>query len=321
VEKRYVESLCKSDKRIPIKYRTNKKECAKLLNYIKSNDIKIDNNDIFALASWINFKIKEYDPSEMFSEVESIKYGGISKTYDLHIKRGKSYISNGIICHNTVNLPEDVTVEEVAKIYETAWKEGCKGVTIYRKNCRSGVLLDNVSEEEKLIIKKNTAPKRPQILPCDIYHTVSKGEEYFVLIGLLGEDPYEIFAGKNGNIKKSIKKGLIKKLKRGQYTLMERNGEVVHEKISEHINEDQQAITRLISSNLRHGCDVNFIVHQLEKVEGDLLSFSKAISRVLKKYIPDNTKIHGETCQKCGGELVRAEGCILCKSCGFSRCG
>ena len=102
---------------------------------------------------------------------------------------------------------------------------------------------------------------------------------------------------------------------------MERNGEVVHEKISEHINEDQQAITRLISSNLRHGCDVNFIVHQLEKVEGDLLSFSKAISRVLKKYIPDNTKIHGETCQKCGGELVRAEGCILCKSCGFSRCG
>jgi ribonucleoside-diphosphate reductase alpha chain len=222
---------------------------------------------------------------------------------------------------STINLPEDVTVEEVAKIYETAWKEGCKGITVYRKNCRTGVLVDNTSEERKVAIVKTHATKRPNILPADIYHTVSKGELYFVMVGLLGDDPYEVFAGKNGQIKKSIKNGMIKKMKRGRYALLAENGEILQDDISKHISDDQEAITRLISSNLRHGCDVSFVVHQLEKVEGDLLSYSKAIARVLKKYIPDNTRVHGETCKECGAELVRKEGCISCQSCGYSKCG
>jgi len=221
---------------------------------------------------------------------------------------------------STLNLPEDVTVEEVAKIYEAAWKEGCKGLTVYRKNCRTGVLIDNTAEEKKLTIKKTQAPKRPKILPADIYHTVSKGEMYFVMVGVLGTDPYEVFAGKNGNIKKTIKNGMIKKLFRGKYALLAENGEVLQEDISKHIDEDQEAITRLISSNLRHGCDVSFVVHQLEKVKGDLLSYSKAISRVLKKYIPENQRVHGETCKECHAELVRVEGCITCRSCGWSKC-
>ena len=223
---------------------------------------------------------------------------------------------------STVNLPSDVTKEEVANIYETAWQAGCKGITVYRKGCRSGVLVDNTSEENTMVIPKTQAPKRPKILTCDIYHTTSKGQEYFVLVGLLGNnDPYEIFAGKNSGIKKSVKRGLLKKLKRGVYALLEPNGEVIHEDISKYIDEDQEAITRLISSNLRHGCDVNFVVHQLEKVKGDLLSFSKAISRVLKKYIPDDSKVHGELCKECGGELVRQQGCVQCLSCGYARCG
>lgn len=221
---------------------------------------------------------------------------------------------------STLNLPEDVSVEEVAKIYETAWEEGCKGITVYRKNCRTGVLVDNTSEEKKLVIKKTTAPKRPKVLPADIYHTVSKGETYFVMVGILGEDPYEVFAGKNGGIKKSMKNGMIKKISRGRYSLLSREGEVLQEDISKYIDEDQEAITRLISSNLRHGCDVSFVVHQLEKVKGDLLSYSKAVSRVLKKYIPDNTKVHGETCKECHANLVRIEGCLTCLSCGWSKC-
>jgi len=114
---------------------------------------------------------------------------------------------------------------------------------------------------------------------------------------------------------------MIKKLNRGKYALLEENGDIVQEDISQHIDEDQEAITRLISSNLRHGCDVSFVVHQLEKVKGDLLSYSKAISRVLKKYIPDNTRVHGETCKECGADMVREQGCITCKSCGWSKCG
>ena len=222
---------------------------------------------------------------------------------------------------STVNLPEDVTVEEVAKIYETAWESGCKGITVYRKNCRSGVMVDNTSQE-KHFITKTQAPKRPKVLPCDIYHTISKGEEYFVIVGVLGDnDPYEVFAGKHdGEIRRSLKRGSIHKVKRGKYCLIEESGDMVLEDISKTIGEDQEAITRLISSSLRHGCDVGFIVHQLEKTKGDMMSFAKAISRVLKKYIQEGTKIHGESCKKCGADLVREQGCVACKSCGWARC-
>ena len=218
------------------------------------------------------------------------------KVYNFSVENNDTYIVNGIITHN------------------------CKGVTVYRKNCRTGVLVDNISEEKEMTIKKTSAIKRPKMLPADIYHTVSKGESYFVMVGMLGEDPYEVFAGKNGEIKRSIKKGMIKKISRGRYSLLAKNGEVIQEDISRHIHEDQEAVTRLISSNLRHGCDVSFIVHQLEKVKGDLLSYSKAIARVLKRYIPDNTRVHGETCKECGAELVRTQGCCTCNSCGWSKC-
>jgi ribonucleoside-diphosphate reductase alpha chain len=221
---------------------------------------------------------------------------------------------------STVNLPEDVTVEEVAKIYEMAWETGCKGITVYRKNCRTGVLVDNTKEEKTASIIKTHAPKRPSILKCDIYHTTSRGEQYFVIVGLLGDDPYEVFAGKDVNIKKSIKSGLIKKIKRGKYSLLEENGDVILDNICDKISPEEESDTRLISWGLRHGGDVHFAVDQLEKTKGDMLSFSKALSRVLKKYIANDSKVHGENCKECGAELVRIEGCIQCRSCGWSRC-
>lgn len=317
-----IKEICKKGIRIPLEYRTDKEKAVFLLKEINESNIKIKNRDVYSLASWANFKIGKYDPLEEFSEVEKIEYVGDKPTYDMHIKSGNSYVANGIICHNTINLPEDVSVEEVAKIYEAAWKDGVKGITVYRKNCRSGVLVDNTSQEEHFI-KKTTAPKRPTVLPCDIYRTISKGEEYFVIVGIMGNsDPYEVFAGKyNGvDIKRNIKRGAVKKIKRGTYALLTENGEIVLEDISKTIREDQEAITRLISSALRHGCDVGFIVHQLEKTEGDMMSFAKAISRVLKRYIQEGTKIHGEVCKKCGAELVREQGCVCCKSCGWARC-
>jgi len=315
-----LQKICQKGNRIPIGYREDKDKAIFLLEEIKDKNIRIKNPDIYSLASWVGFNIGKYDYSDTFSEVEEIKYGEKENTYDMHIKNGNSYVANGIICHNTVNLPEDVSVEEVSKIYQTAWEAGCKGITVYRKNCRTGVLVDNTKEEKGFITKTN-APKRPPILPADIYHTISKGEQYFVIVGLMGDDPYEIFAGKHDkDIRRNVKNGMLKKIKRGRYSLLEENGEIILEDFSKSIDEDQEAITRLISSNLRHGCDVSFVVHQLEKVKGDLLSFSKAISRVLKKYIPENVVVHGEVCKECGADLIREQGCVACRSCGWSRC-
>src|SRR5690606_8753469 len=91
--------------------------------------------------------------------------------------------------------------------------------------------------------------------------------------------------------------------------------------ITDKMTDEEAAITRLISTSLRHGANIKFIVDQLNKGHGDITSFTKAISRVLKKYIPD-----GETsklkCEECGStEVIFEEGCSKCKNCGSSKCG
>jgi ribonucleoside-diphosphate reductase alpha chain len=224
---------------------------------------------------------------------------------------------------STVNLPEDVTVEEVANIYQTAWEAGTKGITVYRKNCRTGVLVEKKTVQEEMI-QYHDAPKRPKELPSDVYHVSVKGHPYFVLVGTLYGEPYEIFAGddKDNRISKAIRKGIIKKHKRGRYGLFNPidPDNAIHPDISAYIGEEYETITRLISSNLRHGCNVGFVVHQLEKTKGDLMSFSKAVARVLKKYIKDGEAVSGEECAECGSKLIRQDGCILCPSCGFSKC-
>ena len=316
-----LQKICQKDNRIPITYRKDKQKAISLLKEIKEKNVKINNPDIYSLASWVGFSIEKYNSSDIFSEVEEIKYEGKNNTYDLHIKEGNSYVANGIICHNTINLPEDVSVEEVAKIYETAWKSGCKGITVYRKNSRSGVLID--TKDNKPHILYTTSPKRPKSLPCDIYHVSVKGEEYFVIIGFLnGNEPYEVFAGKNSNISKNLKKAQIRKAKRGQYELCDIIDEkiILHDNISQYIDEEQEAITRLLSAGLRHGCSIDFIVHSLEKTRGDLMGFAKAICRILKKYVKDGATVKGEECPECGSKLFRIEGCISCQSCGWTKC-
>jgi ribonucleoside-diphosphate reductase alpha chain len=159
-------------------------------------------------------------------------------------------------------------------------------------------------------------------LKCDVHHIKVTGQEYFVIVGLWQDGtPYEIFAGKNGHLAKEIKTGSVTKNKRGDYSFSADNG-VTASNISKHITDDQETITRLLSCNLRHGADISFLVHQLEKVNGRLDGFSKALARALKKYIKNGTRVTGEACATCGSTSIeRREGCITCMSCGWSKCG
>jgi len=224
------------------------------------------------------------------------------------------------ICHSissTVNLPKNATKENVAQIYQTAWKNGLKGITVYREGSRSGVLInkENVGERE--------APKRPKELPCEIYHTnISKKLDkirhfqYMVIIGVMDDMPYEIFAIENGKHKSSS--GQIVRKKRGHYDLILDSGDVI-ENFTKDTTEGEDALTRMVSTSLRHRVPINFICEQLNKVEGDLLCFAKSLSRSLKRFIKDGTK-SSEECSECGAQLVYENGCFVCKSCGFSKC-
>jgi ribonucleoside-diphosphate reductase alpha chain len=228
------------------------------------------------------------------------------------------------VCHaisSTINLPEDVTEEKVSEIYLYGFKSGCKGITIYRDNCRSGVLVNLNKKENKNIIKLNDAPKRPNVLSCDIYHISVKNEKYIVAVGLLNGMPYEIFAGKdNNNVASKYKTGLIKKIKRGNYNLINNNDEILYENLADLCNNEEEALNRMISTSLRHGSEIKFVVEQLSKTKGELQSFAKSISRALKHYIKDGEQVTGQDCPECSSKLFRESGCIICKNCSYTIC-
>jgi len=224
---------------------------------------------------------------------------------------------------STVNLPADVTVEEVQQVYEAAWAAGCKGITVYRKGSRDGVILDK-KEVDKSQSDGSIDMKRPRKLTCDVHHTTVKGREYFVLVGLLDGKPYEVFAGKNGFIPKKVKTGNIIRKRKNFYVANFDGTDDELSPITAATNEMEEVVTRLTSLALRSGANMHRVVQQLEKVgeRQELHSFARGVARVLKKYIPDGTE-EGEQCPQChasGNAVIRQEGCVQCLSCGWSKC-
>lgn len=241
----------------------------------------------------------------------------------------------------TCNLPNSVSRELVSEVYMRAWESGCKGFTVYRDGCRTGVL---VSEEAAKKTKKvgerpediefSLAPKRPTELPCDIKKTKINGEAWTIFVGLFNGKPYEIFGGlsKFVDIPNKYKKGKI--VKNGKnadglttYNLVIGNDpddEMVIKDIANIFeNKTYEAFTRIISLNLRHGTPIQYVMEQLTKDKfAEMNSFSKVVARVLKTYIKDGVKATARKCDACGAEgtLIYQEGCLSCTNCKSSKC-
>ncbi len=231
----------------------------------------------------------------------------------------QKYITHSI--SSTINLPETVSLEAVSEIYKESWKKGLKGITVYRDGSRSGVLVSE-STKDKQTFEQKDAPKRPGELPCEIHHPTIKNTKYTVIVGLLDSKPYEVFAIPY-EVAKGYKNGFLSKTKSGVYNLIASLDEksTIHTNVTGDMSDTEAALTRLISTSLRHGAEIKFIVEQLNKTHGDLFSFSKVIARVLKKYIPEGAKSTVK-CQDCGSEnVIFQEGCQTCQSCGSSKCG
>jgi ribonucleotide reductase alpha subunit/intein/homing endonuclease len=73
-----------------------------------------------------------------FSPVESVRDAGLSEVFDVSVPSTHAFVGNGIVNHNTVNLPEEVTIEDVEDVYLESWRLGLKAVAIYRDNCKVG---------------------------------------------------------------------------------------------------------------------------------------------------------------------------------------
>ena len=230
----------------------------------------------------------------------------------------QKYTTNAI--SSTINLPKDVSIETVKSIYMYAWELGLKGITIYRDGCRDGVLISDTQNKNNEFAYKD-AIKRPKILDGEIYDVRVRGELYNVIVGLLDGKPYEVFVQKGHNTEELENIKIIKGNK-GKYNIKYTiEGQEENEKnIASDMTDEEAVITRLISTALRHGADVKFLVEQLNKTNGDMTSFSKAIARTLKHFIPEGS-MSTVNCQECGSNnVVFEEGCSTCKNCGNSKC-
>jgi len=235
----------------------------------------------------------------------------------------------------TVNLPKDASVKLVGDVYMEAWKSGCKGVTVYRDGSRDGVLISaDAKKEEKT---QNKHEKRPKELLADVIHFSNNEEEWIALIGIKDDKPYEIFSGRSEEdalpIPRSITKGKIIKQrfedgsKRYDFKYTNKFGfNITVEGLSYKFNPEFWNYAKLISGVLRHGMPIQHTVNLISSLhfESDSINtWKKGIERALKTYIPDGTKAKkGQICTECGSDtLVYQEGCLICQSCGFSKCG
>ena len=246
----------------------------------------------------------------------------------------QKYVDHAI--SKTANLPKGTTAEEVGELYMMAWKEGLKGVTVYVDGTRTGVLVTSGegtnSSGRPTAVKRTKAPKRPPVVSCDIVFPRVRGERWIILVGMLGDEPYEIFAGpaQDISIPNSVKTGFIEKVKvkgKNQYNLRYKvlgEPEVTISDISGLFdNPAYGVLCRLVSTCLRSGTLVAEIITQLSRGSGahEFSSLGVVLKRVLKRYVADGDLVHKGTCPKCGGPLRYQDGCESCPTCSWSRCG
>jgi ribonucleoside-diphosphate reductase alpha chain len=244
----------------------------------------------------------------------------------------QKYTNNAV--SKTVNLPHDATTDDVREIYMLAYKTNCKGLTIYRDNSRQEQVLSKPSTQETPISASAATKISPRPRPNVTIGTTTKiatgcGNLYVTI----NEDeqglPFEVFTsmGKAGGCAMS----------------------------------QLEALGRLVSLAFRSGIDTNSIIEQLRGIRcpspswekgGRIFSCSDAIARVIERRMLDHkakninfAHAQAETvtqaaesaapakaksdragnivgiCPDCGGALWHVEGCMVCKSCGYSKCG
>lgn len=248
----------------------------------------------------------------------------------------QKYVTHSI--SSTINLAADVSEQEVGDIYLESWKQGLKGITVYRDGSRSGILISNESKKDDSLqtIIDSVPPPRPKKLDAEIVRFQNNHEKWIAVVGILNGKPYEIFTGNAEEsffIPSYISKGKVIKKKsksnsnRYDFQYLDQDGyKVTIEGLSRSFNKEFWNYAKLISGVLRHGMPIPFVVHLIENLNLDdqsINTWRNGVIRALKKFIPNGTQAADHKCPECNDPdgLVYEEGCLTCKSCGHSKCG
>ena len=235
----------------------------------------------------------------------------------------------------TINCPEDISFDDFKEVYMQAYDTGCKGCTTYRPNEVTGSVLSVASEEKPKsekeidgeVIYMSEPLERPNTLDGNTYKLKWPDSEHAIYVtinDIIVNDqrrPFEVFINS-------------KNMEHFAWTV---------------------GLTRMISAVFRRGGDVSFVVDELKAVfdprggawvNGKYIpSILAAIGGVLEEHMvkigfiinsdemlshqkDDLSKVEKlkrlkqKSCTSCGQfDLQMIEGCMTCRSCGYSKCG
>jgi ribonucleoside-diphosphate reductase alpha chain len=221
------------------------------------------------------------------------------------------YVDNAV--SKTVNFPNGATREDIAGAYLLAHKLGCKGLTIYRDGSRQEQVLNRgTAESDSAASGRDRVELVPRPRPM-----VTKGATEKIPLGCNRTLYVTINEDEQGLCEVFLQMG-----KSGGCTASQ-----------------SEAIGRLISLTLRSGVEIEAIIRQLKGIRcpspswhngGSALSCSDAIAKSIERYTGDyvdSPRILVKSppdvspeCPECGQILEPSEGCIVCRSCGYSEC-
>ena len=240
---------------------------------------------------------------------------------------------------STINLPEDIDVETVADIYITAYKEGLKGVTVYREGSREGILQTEGQDDKK---EENGGAETGGGTSADGFHHVRH--------------------------RPAVTQGITERINTGEgriYVTINEDEFGICEvfstigKAGGNAAAQSEAVSRLISLALRSGVDPREVVSELKGISGPnpvwengelILSTPDAIGKAIERYVqrraggdamesvvdvsaepqavslepPTQDSGNGvktsTTCPECGSTVAHENSCLMCKHCGWSKC-
>lgn len=293
-------------------------------------------------------EVNGYDTTKRYSQEEiddlvakSPYYKATSNDVDWLMKvkmqgRIQKWVDHSISV--TINLPNNVDEDLINRLYVEAWRSGCKGCTVYRDGSRAGVLISTKPKEKKEENRNNQVVEvRPRVLEADVVRFQNNKEKWVAFVGLLDGRPYEIFTGIQDEeegilLPKSVTTGRIIKnydedgVKRYDFQFENKRGyKMTIEGLSEKFNKEYWNYAKLISGVLRWRMPIEQVIKLVSSLQLDsenINTWKNGVERALKKYVQDGTEAKGVKCPNCGHEtLVYQEGCLICKTCGSSRCG
>lgn len=298
-------------------------------------------------------EVNGYDPDKRYTQEEidelvakSPYYKATSNDVDWLMKvkmqgRIQKWVDHSISV--TINLPNNVDEDLVNRLYVEAWRSGCKGCTVYRDGSRAGVLLSTKKKDDKkegpceCVKTREVVEVRPRVLEADVVRFQNNKEKWVAFVGLLDGRPYEIFTGLQDDeegivLPKSVTKGRIIKNfdeegnKRYDFQFENKRGyKMTVEGLSGKFDKEYWNYAKLISGVLRWQMPIEQVIKLVSSLQLDsenINTWKNGVERALKKYVQDGTEAKGVKCPNCGHEtLVYQEGCLICKTCGASRCG